>query len=293
MADCQPGILAPVPLHARYLRFELTDVAPLSATIRELASLCDGEHVVLGLGASTIAALGKTIPGMTNFPSFERAGANVPSTPAALWCWLRGDDPGDLLISARHITRMIGRTFELVSSVAGFRHGGGRDLTGYEDGTENPQGDAAIDAGIASGLGAGFDGASYVAVQQWQHDLDRFNAMSRAAQDNAIGRRLEDNEEIDDAPESAHVQRTAQESFSPEAFVLRRSMPWSGDGGCGLMFVAFGHSFAAFEAQLKRMAGVEDGIADALFRFTRPVSGNYYWCPPMRAGRLDLSAVGL
>jgi len=57
--------------------------------------------------------------------------------------------------------------------------------------------------------------------------------------------------------------------------------------------VAFGHSLDAFEAQLRRMVGLDDGITDALFRFSRPVTGSYFWCPPVRDGRLDLSAIGL
>jgi putative iron-dependent peroxidase len=44
--------------------------------------------------------------------------------------------------------------------------------------------------------------------------------------------------EIADAPPSAHVKRTAQESFDPEAFVLRRSMPWTDGMRSGLNFVA-------------------------------------------------------
>jgi putative iron-dependent peroxidase len=72
--------------------------------------------------------------------------------------------------------------------------------------------------------GEGFDGSSFVAVQQWVHDLTRFDVMSVTEQDYTIGRRKSDNEEIDDAPASAHVKRTAQESFDPEAFVLRRSI---------------------------------------------------------------------
>ena len=70
--------------------------------------------------------------------------------------------------------------------------------------------------------------------------------------------------EIVDAPASAHVKRSAQESFEPEAFILRRSMPWAEGARGGLNFVAFGKSFDAFEAQLKRMAGAEDGITDVL-----------------------------
>ena len=59
------------------------------------------------------------------------------------------------------------------------------------------------------------------------------------------------------------------------------------------MFVAFGHSLDAFEAQLRRMVGAEDGITDALFRFTWPVTGAYFWCPPMANGWLDLRARGM
>ena len=110
---------------------------------------------------------------------------------------------------------------------------------------------------------------------------------------NVVNIRMVDNEELDDAPAAAHVKRTAQESFDPEAFLLRRSMHWSESGGEGLMFVAFGKSLDAFEAQLGRMTGQEDGITDGLFRFTRPLTGSYFWCPPVAHGKLDLAAIGL
>jgi putative iron-dependent peroxidase len=136
-------------------------------------------------------------------------------------------------------------------------------------------------------------GSSFAAVQQWVHSLDRFEAMSADEQDLSIGRRKSDNEEIGDAPPSAHIKRTAQESFQPAAFVLRRSMPWADQTKEGLVFVAFGKSFDAFEVLLNRMMGSEDGVPDALFRFTRPISGGYFWCPPIDAGCLDLSAMDM
>jgi putative iron-dependent peroxidase len=117
--------------------------------------------------------------------------------------------------------------------------------------------------------------------------------MSQRDQDNAVGRRRSDNQELSQAPASAHVKRTAQESFSPQAFVLRRSMPWTDGTRGGLNFVAFGHSFDAYEAQLKRMVGADDGITDAVYGFSQPVTGSYFWCPPMRHGKLDLRALGL
>jgi porphyrinogen peroxidase len=193
----------------------------------------------------------------------------------------------------RVLTRAVAPAFLLEQVVDGFRYGTGRDLTGYEDGTENPKGDRAREVAIVGAGAVAPAGSSFVAVQQWVHDFDRFESLSREEQDNTIGRRRESNEEIADAPPSSHVKRTAQESFSPEAFVLRRSMPWAEITRAGLMFVAFGASFDAFEAQLARMVGAEDGITDALFKVSRAVSGAYFWCPPMRGNRIDLSVLGV
>jgi hypothetical protein len=42
---------------------------------------------------------------------------------------------------------------------------------------------------------------------------------------------------------------------------------------------------------LLRLLPLEDGIADALFKFTRPLTGAYFWCPPVKGKKLDLSAL--
>jgi putative iron-dependent peroxidase len=291
MNALQPGVLAPVPRAARYLSFSLRPRANPRRSLAALAGLADGESCVVGIGESVLRVLGSTVEGMRPFPSYAGAGFEVPSTPAALWCWLRGSDRGALFHKGREIEHALAPAFTLRQAVDAFRHGNGRDLTGYEDGTENPRGRKAVAAAAVKGMGAGLDGSTFVAVQQWVHDLDRFQSMSVKQQDNSIGRRRRDNMELARAPASAHVKRTAQESFDPEAFVLRRSMPWTDGTRAGLMFVAFGKSLDAFEAQLRRMVGAEDGIADALFRFTRPVSGSYFWCPPVRRGRIDLGRI--
>ncbi len=190
---------------------------------------------------------------------------------------------------ARAIEAVTADVFKVDAVVNGFRHREGRDLTGYVDGTENPKGAKALRTAFLTGKGAGLDSSSFVAVQQWLHNFSAFDAMSMREQDNAMGRRRRDNVELDSAPESAHVKRTAQESFDPEAFVLRRSMPWIDGPRAGLMFTAFAASFDAYEAQMRRMAGIDDGVMDGLFRFTRPITGTYYWCPPVKRGKVDFS----
>lgn len=295
MAAFQTGILDDIPAASRYLTFSLIAGVEPALSLERLGSAVDGASVVVGIGKSLVSVLGKDIQGLKSFPVYSESGNDIPSTPAALWCWLRASDQGDLVNLTHEICELVGEAFECESILDGFKHGDGRDLTGYEDGTENPKGEDAVNVAFVRAHGAGLDGSSFVAVQAWLHDLGYFNSMPVESQDDIIGRRKSDNEEFDEAPESAHVKRTAQEGFTPEAFLLRRSMPWANASGEGLQFVAFDHNFESFEMQLRRMLGLDDGISDALFRFTKPITGAYFWCPPMKAdgNGLDLSALGL
>lgn len=291
MGLSQPGILLPVPPLSRYMEFGAVNDLDPAAGLEFLAAQPVSEDVVFGIGPGLIQRLGRSIDGLQTFPSLSGPGCAVPSTQAEIWCWVRGADRGEIALTGKSISKGLGPAFRCDRLVDGFFYDGGRDLSGYMDGTENPDGDDAVKAAITEGAGAGLDGGSFVGVQQWRHDLEYFEALSQAEQDNVFGRRRSDDEEFDEAPPSAHVKRTAQESFDPEAFMVRRSMPWADSSGEGLIFVAFGCSLNAFDAVLRRMVGQDDGIIDGLFRFTHPMSGSYFWCPPVKNGKLDLSAL--
>jgi len=298
MDSAQPGVLLDGPMGCRYMTFGLVPGADPMKALEALRDRGIGEEMVVGLGQSVVSALGKTVEGLRPFPTLVGPGVDIPATPAALWIWLRGVDRGKLVHLANELKALLAPAFRADEIIDGFKHdetpeGLGRDLSGYEDGTENPDGGEAVEAALVQGAGPGMDGSSFVAAQRWIHELSTFDKMSQGERDNVIGRRRSDNEELEDAPESAHVKRTAQEDFEPEAFVIRRSMPWADATHEGLVFVAFGRSLDAYEAQLTRMSGLEDGVVDALFRFSRPVTGAYFWCPPVRDGKLNLEAIGL
>lgn len=285
----QPGILEPIPAQARYLTCQLRVGADPRKVLRRLASQADGLGTVVGLGASLVQTLDLSVPGLKTFNGIDGARVKLPSTPADLLVWLRGADRGDLLIRSRHVETLLAPAFDIQKITDAFNHDNGRDLTGYEDGTENPVEEKAVEIALVPGTTVGLAGSSFVAVQRWHHHMSRFEAMSPEQQNHTIGRDRETNDELEDAPESAHVKRTAQEDFEPEAFVLRRSMPWAEGNEGGLVFAAFGRSFDAFEAQLRRMSGAEGGVVDALFSFSEPETGAYFWCPPVQDGLLDLS----
>lgn len=285
----QPAILLDIPPRSRYLTFVIKDPGALKSTLSALSHMVDGTSVVMGIGAKIVNAMRQEVPGLTTFPDYTRGAVSIPATTGDLWCWLRGEDRGELLHRGRALEVIAAPAFELHSVVDGFKYGSGMDLTGYEDGTENPKDDAAIETALLQDEGPGMDGSSFVAVQQWLHDLNHFESLLQVDQDEIIGRSKTDNHEISDAPKSAHVKRVEQEDFSPEAFILRRSMPWIENQQAGLMFVAFGKSFEAFETLLSRMVGQDDGVTDALFTFSKPLTGTYYWCPPLGKDGLDLS----
>lgn len=288
----QPGILAPLSALGRSLTFRL---APETRPHAALGRLWDGfvpDWGVVGLGEPLIRALHGEVTGLRSFPAFSGPACAVPSTQQALWILLRGEDRGAIFDISERIKSFVEGTFVLEDALDTFKYAGGRDLTGYEDGTENPRGDAAVAAALVA-AGDGLAGSSFVAVQRWVHDLHHFRSFSPDGRDAVVGRRADTNAEIEEAPESAHVKRSAQESFDPPAFMVRRSMPWATAFEQGLEFIAYVDSPDRFERMLRRMAGLDDGIVDALFTFSRPVTGGYYWCPPVAGGRLDFRRLGL
>jgi len=285
-STAQRGILAPPPNAARHLFLDRRPDQEARALLRALDGLeLDGR--VVGLGPTLLEAAGVRVPGARPFPALQGPAGAAPSTPHDLWVRVDGGDPGEVAARARGLA-LAG--FDLAEALDTFQYDGGRDLSGYEDGTENPVGEQAEAVAFVTGAGPGLDGGSFLAVQRWVHDFGAWGRLDKPRQDATIGRERVSNEELVGAPDSAHVKRTAQEDFDPPAFLLRRSQPWvEGDRG-GLLFLAFAASLDPFERQLRRMMGLEDGVVDALYRFTRPVSGASFWCPPARDGRLDLRA---
>lgn len=244
---------------------------------------------VIGVGAPLAAAVGADLPGLRAFGRLQRGRYTLPSTQLDVWALVPGPDAGKVFERADPLIAALAPFAELVEATPLFSYRHGHDLSGYKDGTENPVGDAAWAAAlVAEGEGAG---GSHVLVQRWLHFRDRWAALPGRARDHVIGRRLDDDEELAEAPESAHVKRTAQEDFDPPAFLLRRSMPWGQGRRHGLQFIAFAASLDTMQAQLERMMGLDDGLQDALLGHSQAETGACYWCPPSAGGVLLLPPV--
>ena len=203
MHTSQPEILAPVPKAGRFLTLGLAPGAEAVEALRQLSRLTVTEVTIVGVGDPLLRAAGCAVPGLRPFPALSGPGGAFPSTQGALWLSLGGDDQGELVHRARHLTQALGSAFRCDEDVPSFVYAGGRDLSGYEDGTENPKGERAAEVAILRHAGAELDGSSFVAVQRWVHDLDAFERLAPTERDRVIGRERTSNEELADAPESA------------------------------------------------------------------------------------------
>jgi putative iron-dependent peroxidase len=288
----QPYILAK-PLECGVsLTLALTPGADAAGALKRLAGDFRPNWGTFAIGEPMTRAIGKKVPGLRTFAAMSASGAGVPSTQQPMWMMLTAASQGDVFNILKSVEALMGKDLVVADAMPTFLYTG-RDLTGYEDGTENPKGKKAAAAALLPS-GTGLAGSSFVAVQRWVHALAYFNLMTEAAQDAMIGRRRKTNEEMPRAPLSAHVKRSTQEDFDPPAFMVRRSMPFAAGNLQGLEFISYVAALDTFEVMMRRMAGLDkDGITDALFKFSRPVTGGYYWCPPVRGGRLDLRVLGL
>jgi len=97
-----------------------------------------------------------------------------------------------------------------------------------------------------------------------------------------IGRNKSDSVELEDKPEDSHVARTDQDTFG---HIVRRNMPFGDASAHGTMFVGFCATQRPLAAMLDSMAGRTNGLRDALTRFTRPVTGAYYFVPALTSLR--------
>ncbi|AFJ46203.1 Dyp-type peroxidase [Shimwellia blattae] len=176
-----------------------------------------------------------------------------------------------------------GKTLSIVEEIHGFRWVEERDLSGFVDGTENPAGDgprrdaAVINGGID-------DGGSYVLAQRWEHNLPQFERMSTHEQEMVIGRTKADSVEIDpdERPVTSHVTRVDLKENGKGLKIVRQSLPYGTASGVhGLYFCSYAARLHSIEQQLLSMFGELDGKRDALLRFTKPVTGGYYFAPSL------------
>ncbi|HTH16406.1 MAG TPA: Dyp-type peroxidase [Magnetospirillum sp.] len=293
MAQAQTAICADTGAFGLFLTFTLVEggalavrraaaalpklAAAMAENLAEPALVC-----ALGVGAQAWeAVMGGPMPkGLMPFEPLADGDRQAPATPADLFLHIHSPRHDANLMLARAFVRSLASGADLVEEVMGFKHLGGRDLTGFVDGTENPEGDERAEVALVAD--ASFAGGSFVSIQRYVHDLAKWDALPVPSQELAVGRTKETDEELDDEvkPPTAHIARVVIEEDGEELEILRHSLPYGGTRESGLYFVAYGATPEPFRKMLTRMVVRDgDGHFDRLLDFTKPVTGATFFTP--------------
>ncbi len=214
----------------------------------------------------------------------------MPATQHDAVLWLSGSAYDVIFDMAREAIAELDPLASLAEETSSWPYRHDRDLTGFIDGTENPSlVDAPEVALIPEGrLGAG---GTILLLQKWVHDAAAWESLPVPLQERVMGRTKPDSIELEDRAPDSHVASTDQERFGK---IFRRNMPYGTVTNHGTMFVGFSSEQRRLSAMLESMSGLAGGVRDALTRYSRPLTGAYYFVPSTEAlrGRTEDEVAG-
>ena len=294
MPTPQMGIFALGTSSHAYLELDLEpDVSPAAAvervaSLREPRTTIGGVNEVAGFRPELWASVAPDAapPGVTGFetPIVGTAGAVMPATQHDVVLWLTGASYDVVFDLSRSVIVALAGIARVAHEIVGWPYHHDRDLTGFEDGTENPTVVEAVSVAVIPDGRQGA-GSSILLLQQWEHDAVAWEQLPVVAQEAILGRRRTTGEELDPRPPTSHVARTDQESFGR---IFRRNIPYGSLTNHGTIFVGFSADQRILDAMLRSMVGTEGQPPDALTTVTRALTGAYYVIPSTDA----LAAIG-
>ncbi len=294
MSTPQTGIFALGDAAHIYLEFHKIDGVDAAHFVRTVVDIHEprttvgGVNIVIGFRPDLWRAV---VPDATpaelagfDVPLTGSEGYLMPATQADLWLWVAGASYDVAFDLARDAIAKLATIATLERELNGWSYKHSRDLTGFEDGTENPA--LMIAPRIATiPDGAPGAGGTILLFQQWHHHAAEWEALPERAQELVIGRTKPDSVELaeDVMPEDSHVSRTTVEEDGDERKIFRRNTAYGTPTAFGTVFVGFSADQQRLDRMLRRMAGAEDGLRDKLTYYSTPLTGAYYFVPSLQA----------
>jgi putative iron-dependent peroxidase len=289
----QPAILANLEEHQWYVHMSRTGDASLQvikSALKDLRADCAAQGVNLGLffGPSLLKDLTDDIPDdFQPYPGYEsKDGKVAKATQEELLLWVHSDRKGLCWDTQYKFRTAVEGHMNVARETITFIFKNSLDLTGFIDGTGNPEPKDQHDRAIVPDGKKGA-GGTYCIAQRWVHDLKYFNNLSLTDQQNTFGRTKSDSTRLEkQVPTShlAHVElrqgETADAGKPKRGEMVRRSTPYAfHDGTVGLYFMGFCREQAPLRERMEAIYGLNGQARDALTNYSTPASGSYYFAP--------------
>ncbi len=296
MSQPQKGVCAEPNLHAQYLMFNVIDddaqvIRAKLAHILDVFEHYDNEHyeaMVSGMIAVGNNYWSELYPGpvpveLSPFPDMQCEDRHAPVSPCDLFIQIRADRADVCFAIGCEVCEILKTHVELFEEIKGFRYLDGRDLHGFVIGSDNPKGMRKLDVAIVGDEDPDFAGGSYVHVQRYHVEFDRWHRLPKKFQEEIMGRHKESDRPLDEeelADYSHLVRSRCQDEDGTRHLILNQSMPYGDMTIKGLFLVACAHSPEVFAAILKSMIfGDEQGNYDKWLDYAVAETGAAFFAP--------------
>jgi putative iron-dependent peroxidase len=212
-------------------------------------------------------------------------GYTLPATQADLFVWISAAAYDIVFDLGVDLVATLAPLATLARETTGWSYKHSRDLTGFEDGTENPSLSEAPEIALVP-AGEPGEGGSVLLFQQWRHSSS-WRTTPVAEQERVIGRTKPDSIEFDDEqmPANSHVARNKVVENGEELKIFRRNVPYGTIVDHGTLFIGFSLEKRRMHQMLEQMVGLDGGPRDAITYYSEALTGAYYFVPSIQALR--------
>lgn len=293
MPTPQPAILANLEEHQWYVHMSResgADLAKIKGALRDLRKHCadNGVNLCLLFGPTLLKDLTDDVPDdFQPYPGYaSKDGKVAKGTQEELLLWLHHDRKG-LCWEAQHKFRTaVEGHMKVARETITWIYRNSLDLTGFIDGTGNPEPKDQHDRAMVPDGQKGA-GGSFCIAQRWVHDLKYFNNLSLQAQENTFGRKKADSTRLAEQVPTSHLRHvelrqgeTGDANKPKRGEMVRRSTPYAfHDGTVGLYFMGFCKEQAPLRERMEAMYGQNGQARDAITDYSTPASGSFYFAP--------------
>lgn len=296
MATPQPSVLnRNMGQHQWYVhlsRMDGADMGAIKAAIAQLRADCVAKNInlVVGFGPTLLADLTDDVPSdfqpYETFQSIDGSGKEAKGTQEELLFWLNSERKDEVWKAQWDAREALKGHMRVARETMTFIYGDSLDLSGFIDGTGNPEPERDVEVAIVP-AGEPGAGGSFIIAQRWVHDLEAFNLLPVEEQEKVFGRTKADSTRLKVQPPTSHLShvelregKTGGESTPKRDEISRRSTPYAfHDGTVGLYFMAFCKSQAPLRERMRAMYGMDGQVRDRLTSYSNPASGSFYFAP--------------
>lgn len=296
MATPQPSVLnRNMGQHQWYVhlsRMDGADMGAIKAASAQLRADCAAKNInlVVGFGPSLLADLTDDVPGdfqpYETFQSIDGSGKEAKGTQEELLFWLNSEKKDEVWKAQWDAREALKGHMRVARETMTFIYGDSLDLSGFIDGTGNPEPERDVEVAIVPDGEPGA-GGSFIIAQRWVHDLEAFNLLPVEEQEKVFGRTKADSTRLKVQPPTSHLShvelregKTGDDGTPKRDEISRRSTPYAfHDGTVGLYFMAFCKSQAPLRERMRAMYGMDGQVRDRLTSYSNPASGSFYFAP--------------